>query len=114
MLRRFLVLMSEIFETIGVGGTYSETMKEMLEECGLNEVQERRFLCQVGRNAKDELRERSIDGLASAVAPLAAVAKNLPVSFTEEELDGLEAGLRKELEREGGAYEMVVVWGQKV
>lgn len=106
-------LMREMFLAMGLGD-YVNDLKGAAERAGLREVQERKVLCEIGASAKPELREKSMNGMVSAVAPLVAVAVNLPLSFEKAELEGLEARLREELESQGGIFEMRAVWGQRV
>ena len=70
-----LRLMREIFDIIGVSGSYSLKLKTLLQEAGLEPVEERRIECSVGKRAKPDLIQKSINGMCSAIHPLTAVAK---------------------------------------
>lgn len=105
-------LMRELFTATGAGD-YVSQMQGWVEKAGLVNVQERTFECKIGALAKPELKEQSINGIAAALPPLIAVSKNLPTTFKEGELEGLEDRLRAELASQGGRYEMRAVWGQK-
>lgn len=107
-----LRLMKEMFLLIGLGD-YINDMKAAAERAGLRNVQEHKILCEVGALAKPELREKSANGMISAVAPLVAAAVNLPTAFEKADLESLESRLRAEMDREGGRYEVRAVWGQQ-
>lgn len=109
----FARMASEVWTGIGVGD-FANQLKSMLQETGLQSVQERRIICQIGKLAKPELDAQNVNGISAPVAPLASVAKNMPSSFTQDQLDSLQARVRTELESEGGRIEMIVAWGQRV
>lgn len=109
----FSRMASEIWAGIKVGD-FANQLKSMLEEAGLQNVQERRVICQIGKAAKPELHARSINGVTGPVAPLASVARSVPSSFTQEQLDALPGRVKTELDSEGGRIEVIVAWGQRV
>jgi pseurotin biosynthesis methyltransferase len=105
-------LMKDIFTAIGVGD-YAQHMTELLKEAGMEQIKAEKFLCGYGKQAKAGLEQSSIEAIGRTIAPLSAVAKQVPTSFSERQLATLEQRLRAELESEGGAFEMVVAWGRR-
>ncbi|KAL8780326.1 MAG: hypothetical protein Q9213_006524 [Squamulea squamosa] len=108
----FARMASEVWTGIGVGD-FANQLKEMLEEAGLQNAQERRIIVELGKRAKPELRAQSVNGVSAPVKPISAVAKDLQTSFTREQLDGLQGRVRAELENEGGRVEMIVAFAQQ-
>ncbi|KND88298.1 hypothetical protein TOPH_07103 [Tolypocladium ophioglossoides CBS 100239] len=109
----FAKMTSEVWTGIGVGD-FANQMKSMLEEAGLQNVQEKRILCDIGKLAKPELRAKSANGITGPVAPLTSVARSVQTSFNGEQLDALPGRVKTELESEGGRIQEIVVWGQRV
>ncbi|KAI7773688.1 methyltransferase [Diaporthe eres] len=101
----------EAWHGIGVGD-YANHLKDFLTELGLKNVQEKRILCELGKTAKPELFERSINAVTQPSIGIVAVAKTVPSSFTHEQLDAIPGRMRAELEKEGGRIEEVIAWGQ--
>lgn len=108
----FAKMASEMFTGIGVGD-FANNNKSMLEEAGLKNVQEKRVIVKLGKKAKPEFQEMSIHGVTGPLVPLTSVARTVPSSFTDEQLDALPTRVKKELEAEGGQVEMVIAFGQK-
>ncbi|OQD64738.1 hypothetical protein PENPOL_c007G04877 [Penicillium polonicum] len=108
----FAKMASEMFTGIGVGD-FANNNKSMLEEAGLKNVQEKRVIVKLGKQAKPEFQEMSIHGVTGPLVPLTSVARTVPSSFTDEQLDALPTRVKKELEAEGGQVEMVIAFGQK-
>jgi SAM-dependent methyltransferase len=108
----FAKMTTEAWKGIGVGD-FANSMKSMLEEAGLKNVQERRVICQIGKMAKPELAAKGVSGIYGPVAPIASVASTVPSSFTKEELQALPGRVKEELENEGGQAEIIIVWGQR-
>lgn len=104
---------SEIWTGINVGD-FANELRSMLEEVGLQNVQEKRVTAPLGKKAKPELQAKSIHGVTGPIRPLTSVAQSVPTSFTSEQLSSLPDRVREELETEGGRVEMVVAWGQRV
>ncbi|KAE8366431.1 S-adenosyl-L-methionine-dependent methyltransferase [Aspergillus caelatus] len=109
----FARMASEIWAGIKVGD-FANELKSMLEEVGLQNVQEKRVIVSLGKQAKPELHAKSIHGVTGPIRPLTSVARSVPNSFTDEQLSSLPDRVREELETEGGRVEMVVAWGQRV
>ena len=109
----FARMAAEVWAGIKVGD-FANQLKSMPEEAGLQNVQERRIMCEIGKMAKPELRAKSVNGVTAPVAPLASVARNVPTSSDEEQLEGLPERVKTELESEGGRIEMLVAWGRRV
>ncbi|KAL8721650.1 MAG: hypothetical protein Q9225_001699 [Loekoesia sp. 1 TL-2023] len=109
----FARMAAEVWTGIKVGD-FANQLKSMLEEAGLQNVQEERIICKIGKMAKPELRAKSVNGVSAPVAPLASVARDVPTSFNKEQLEGLQGRVKTELESEGGRIEMIVAWGQRV
>ncbi|KAA8651174.1 hypothetical protein EYZ11_007038 [Aspergillus tanneri] len=109
----FARMVSEVWTRINVGD-FANELKSMLEEAGLQSVQERRIICEIGKTAKPELRTQSVNGVTGPVRPLTSVARGVPTSFNEEQLDTLPERVKAELESEGGRIEVIVAWGQRV
>ena len=109
----FAKMTSEIWTEIGVGD-FGNSLKFMLEEAGLKNVQEKRILCNVGKLAKPELSGKGVNGVTGPVKPLTAVARSVITSFSGEQLDGLPGRVKTELENEGAKIQQIVVWGQRV
>ncbi|RYP41292.1 hypothetical protein DL767_001146 [Monosporascus sp. MG133] len=108
----FAKMASEMFTGIGVGD-FANNNKSMLEEVGLKNVQEKRVIVDLGKKAKPEFQELSIHGITGPIVPLTSVARTVPSSFTNEQLDELPARVKAELESEGGQVEMIIAFGQK-
>lgn len=109
----FARMASEIWTEIGVGD-FANELKAMLEEVGLQSVQEKRVIVPLGKKAKNtELHATSIHGVTGPIRPLTSVAQSVPTSFTEQ-LSSLPEQVRQELENKGGRVEMVVAWGRRV
>lgn len=53
------------------------------------DVQEKRFLLEIGKTAKDSIKENSIHGIAGPVMPLTMVAKTVKMDFSEDDLNAL-------------------------
>ncbi|KAL9042936.1 MAG: hypothetical protein Q9180_000226 [Flavoplaca navasiana] len=111
-MKDFSRMTSEVWTGIGVGN-FANELKAMLEEAGLQNVQEKRFVTEIGKRAKPELRAASVNGVSAPVKPISAVARGLKTSFSREELDELQGRVRTELEIEGGRAEMICAWGQR-
>ncbi|KAL8968985.1 MAG: hypothetical protein Q9183_002213 [Haloplaca sp. 2 TL-2023] len=111
-MKDFSRMTSEVWTGIGVGD-FANGLKDMLEAAGLQHVREKRFVTEIGKRARPELRAASVNGVSAPVKPISAVARDLETSFTGEELDGLQGRVRAELENEGGRAEMVCAWGQR-
>lgn len=109
----FALMAKNLWTGIKVGD-FANQLRFMLEDAGLQNVQERRIVCELGKTAKPELRVQSVNGVTSPIAPLVSIAKTVPSPFTKEQLDGLQARVRKELESEGGRIEIVIAFGQRV
>jgi len=111
--KRFYELMAEIMDAIGLGRYTVSNLKTLLADAGCVDVVETKTRYKVGAKTELGLKEKSIDGQVTAIPALAAVAKNVKTSFSEEELQTLENDARKELTIVGGEFEMVTVWGRR-
>ncbi|KAJ0414064.1 hypothetical protein BJY00DRAFT_321355 [Aspergillus carlsbadensis] len=108
----FAKMASEMFTGIGVGD-FANDNKRILEEVGFQNVQEKRVLVKLGKQAKPELFEKSIHGVTGPIVPLTSVARTVSSSFSGEQLDALPSRVKEELESKGGQVEMVIAFGQK-
>lgn len=76
-LRDFLRLLKELFTLGGMGGNFAVKLRGLLEEAGLENVEERVVEIPAGaRNTNPNLAARSINGVCGALEPLIAVAKS--------------------------------------
>ncbi|KAH8731285.1 methyltransferase SirN-like protein [Phaeosphaeriaceae sp. PMI808] len=109
----FAHMAQDVWTAIKVGD-FANNLKNLLEEAGLKNVQERRYLVNIGKTAKPDLQGQSTLGVSGPVAPIASVAKSVQTSFTEEELTSLPARVKTELENRGAVIEEIVAWGQRI
>lgn len=109
----FARMARDVWTAIKVGD-FANNLKSLLEEAGLQNVQEKRYLVNIGKAAKPHLQGPSALGVSGPVGPIASVAKSVQTSFTEEELTALPARVKEELINEGGKIEEIVAWGQRV
>lgn len=108
----FARMARDVWTAIKVGD-FANNLMALLEEAGLQNVQEKRYVVKIGRIAKPELRAPSALGVSGPVGPISSVAKSVETSFTEEELSSLPERVKVELENEGGRIEEIVAWGQR-
>lgn len=108
----FARMVTEAWTGIKVGD-FANELKDMLAGAGLQNVQEKRILIDIGKTAKPEVRDSSINGVTSPIKPLSSIAKTVSSSFSPEQLDGMQARVREELEREGGKIEIIIAYGQR-
>lgn len=109
----FTSMVKQAWTGIGVGNLANE-LRATLEAAGLQNVQEKRLIFEMGKMAKPELAASSVNGITAAVAPLASVASSVRTSFSEDQLSALPGRVRAELENQGGRVEAIVAWGQRV
>lgn len=83
-------------------GDFASQLRSMLEETGLQNVQERLIICNIRGMAKLELHAKSVNGFTGPDAPLTSVARSVPSSFNEEQLDSLPERV-----------DVIVAWGQR-
>lgn len=78
---------SEVWTGIGIGDGANQ-LAPMLQEAGMQNVEERRIVVNLGKRAKPELRAQSVNGVSAPVEPISAVARDLKTSFNGEQLEG--------------------------
>ncbi|KAK3625440.1 hypothetical protein LTR56_020443 [Elasticomyces elasticus] len=109
----FFGIMRWVLE-VGMGGTYGTKLKGWMREAGLKNVEDTEIFIPLGETIGDKsLKQKSIQSPCAAIAPIMAVVRGMHHPFKEEDLDTLEARMRKELNEVGAYGQCRVVWGQK-
>jgi gliotoxin biosynthesis N-methyltransferase len=129
-LEEFFAILRHIFKGMGMGDGFGRELKDWMEDAGLQNVQEHLFLAPHGEVIGDKsLKQKSIESPCAAIPPLVAMLKSksggtqssslqltviaMPHPFEQQEIDTLEARLRRALNEKGGHSSILVVWGQK-
>ncbi|KAK4953662.1 20S-pre-rRNA D-site endonuclease nob1 [Elasticomyces elasticus] len=109
----FFEIMRWVLE-VGMGGIYGTKLKGWMQDAGLKNVEDTEILIPLGETISDKsLKQKSIESPCAAIAPILAVVRAMPHPFKEEDLDTLEARMRKELNEVGAYGQCRVVWGQR-
>ncbi|KAI9767077.1 MAG: hypothetical protein M1839_004634 [Geoglossum umbratile] len=112
--RRFSEMSSKVFAAMGGVSTPGPNLRQWVENCGLEEIEERVFDLDIGKRCKDPIMAKiSIRNLLELVKRFKSAAECGMIEHTPEECDELGRDLKEELETIGGTARAHVVWGRK-
>jgi len=108
-------LIGNVFDAIGVGHEFWKSLKQLLEDAGLEDIHHEVVTIQLGAGNNDpEMAKDGILSMSANVAALVQATKHFPpMSIPEEELITLVDDVKEELSRDGGEWRFPVAWGRK-
>ncbi|KAF2446669.1 putative methyltransferase SirN-like protein [Karstenula rhodostoma CBS 690.94] len=108
-------LITDVFAAIDVPCDIAKEVKGMLQEEGLEQVEERVFDVPLGvRNPDTELGRKSAWAFLKGTEGLVGAAKGLPnFPLTPDKVDALARHVQQELDQDGGVNRIYVAWGRK-
>ncbi|ORY14669.1 hypothetical protein BCR34DRAFT_645720 [Clohesyomyces aquaticus] len=107
-------LVKEVFGAMGAPHDLAQKIRTMLEEEGLEQVEERVYDVPLGtKNPDAKMNQKSVQAFTWALSGLVGAVKNIPnCSVSPETLETLGSRVTKELTEEGGILRVYVIWAR--
>lgn len=116
-MKRGYKLISDVFDAVGAGHTFSKKIKGWMEEANLEDVHTETVTVPIGARQKDseEIARDGARSMSASFKALSGAANHFPaaMSLSKEEIENLSGDALKELTTIGGEWRFLVVMGRK-